>query len=88
MNVYILVLFVCLTANIAKANTNSTCICTTVPCPHENVNTVIMGNGYATIEYIYHMHDIICHARSACVHACGTRVAQCARIEFAAADPA
>lgn len=57
MNVYILVLFVCLTANIAKANTNSTCICTTVPCPHENVNTVIMGNGYATIEYIYHMHE-------------------------------
>ena len=56
MNVYILLLFVFLTANIAKANTNSTCICTTVPCPHENVNTVIMGNGYATIEYIY----IIC----------------------------
>jgi hypothetical protein len=36
---------------------SSECVCTTVPCPVEGNNTVIMGNGNANIEYVYAIHN-------------------------------
>lgn len=33
------------------------CVCTTVQCPQEGINNVIMGNGYANIDYIYEFHN-------------------------------
>tara|TARA_B100001093_G_scaffold185108_3_gene177922 strand:+ start:18319 stop:18879 length:561 start_codon:yes stop_codon:yes gene_type:complete len=36
---------------------SSVCICTTVPCPQEGNNLVIMGKGYANITYTYHVHN-------------------------------
>ena len=35
--------------------TNASCVCTTVSCPIEGNNKVIMGNGSANINYIYKM---------------------------------
>lgn len=32
------------------------CVCTTVPCPVEGNNTIVMGNGFALIDYIYENH--------------------------------
>ena len=37
--------------------TNSECVCTTVPCPTEGNNHVIMGNGSADMNYIYKLHN-------------------------------
>lgn len=37
--------------------THTSCVCTTVPCPVEGNNNVIMGNGYANINYIYTLHN-------------------------------
>ena len=37
--------------------TNSECVCTTVPCPTEGNNHVIMGNGSADMNYIYKFHN-------------------------------
>jgi hypothetical protein len=33
------------------------CICTTVPCPIQGHNTVIMGEGGANITYTYNLHE-------------------------------
>jgi len=35
----------------------SSCVCTTVDCPVEGVNHVIMGGGGATIDYMYENHN-------------------------------
>jgi len=35
---------------------SSQCVCTTVSCPIDGNNTVIMGNGNAHIEYTYEKH--------------------------------
>ena len=32
------------------------CVCTTVMCPMEGKNNIIMGNGYANIDYTYQQH--------------------------------
>jgi len=37
--------------------TNASCVCTTVSCPIEGNNKVIMGNGSANINYIYNLHN-------------------------------
>jgi hypothetical protein len=37
----------------------STCICTTVPCPQEGINNIIMGNGHAKMEYNYILQNDI-----------------------------
>jgi hypothetical protein len=42
-------------ANIYLAQT-SECVCTTVDCPVEGKNNIVMGGGYANIEYIYQQH--------------------------------
>lgn len=34
----------------------STCVCTTIICPVEGRNDIIMGNGYARMEYTYQLH--------------------------------
>lgn len=36
---------------------SSICICTTVDCPVEGSNPIIMGNGYANIDYTYKKHN-------------------------------
>jgi len=36
---------------------SSDCVCTTVDCPKEGINRVIMGNGNAHIDYVYDYHD-------------------------------
>jgi len=36
---------------------SSNCVCTTVDCPIEGINHVIMGNGYAHIDYMYEYHN-------------------------------
>ena len=36
---------------------SSSCVCTTVDCPVEGKNTVIMGDGNANITYMYSMHN-------------------------------
>lgn len=46
---FVLILFASLFP-IFKA---SSCVCTTVDCPMEGNNTVIMGNGYAEMAYVY-----------------------------------
>jgi len=35
----------------------SSCVCTTVDCPVEGNNTIIMGNGGANIDYTYIKHN-------------------------------
>jgi len=37
--------------------TQSDCVCTTVPCPTEGNNHIIMGNGSADMNYIYKFHN-------------------------------
>ena len=37
--------------------THASCVCTTVACPVEGNNNVIMGNGSANINYIYKSHN-------------------------------
>ena len=37
--------------------TYASCVCTTVPCPIEGNNHIIMGNGSADINYIYKLHN-------------------------------
>ena len=34
----------------------SSCVCTTVQCPTEGTNSIVMGNGYAEIQYMYKNH--------------------------------
>lgn len=34
----------------------SPCVCTTVECPQEGSNLIVMGNGSAIIEYVYSLH--------------------------------
>ena len=35
---------------------SSSCVCTTVDCPKTGENNIIMGNGYANMNYIYEQH--------------------------------
>lgn len=44
--------------NIVQSN-NSPCICTTVPCPEEGENNILMGKDGANITYIYELHQNI-----------------------------
>ena len=37
--------------------TGANCVCTTVPCPIEGNNHVIMGNGGADMNYMYKLHN-------------------------------
>ena len=37
--------------------THASCVCTTVTCPMEGNNNIIMGNGSANINYIYKLHN-------------------------------
>ena len=36
---------------------SSPCVCTTVECPTEGHNRIVMGNGSAIIDYIYTYHN-------------------------------
>lgn len=50
---YLLFLFV----TLIKIGNTSECVCTTVQCPVEGENHIIMGNGNADMTYIYELHN-------------------------------
>jgi len=47
---------------------STSCVCTTVECPEEGHNSVVMGNGYAKFDYLYTYHN----AQEVVVSASGT----------------
>ena len=49
--------FLILSYTINATNLTSSCICTTVQCPIVGTNTLVMGNGSATIHYKYILHN-------------------------------
>lgn len=61
---YISILFILFT--LIQKTKSSACVCTTVPCPKEGHNPIIMGNGYATLDYFYILHgshEVVSHAQ-------------------------
>ena len=46
----------------------SSCVCTTVDCPIEGNNSIVMGNGGANIDYLYTKHS----EYEVVISACGT----------------
>lgn len=56
--------FLTVIANLCLVQT-STCVCTTVDCPVDGKNNIVMGGGYANIEYIYQQrgeYDVVMSA--------------------------
>lgn len=52
-------LFLILNCIIGNGYDASKCICTTVQCPLEGINTLVMGDGGSTIDYTYILHNNI-----------------------------
>ena len=49
--------WLCLLASLLRiVQSSEYCVCTTVPCPQAGNNHLVMGNGYATLDYTYSIH--------------------------------
>ena len=49
--------FVFFSGLVRQTRQSSPCVCTTVDCPEEGTNHVVMGNGSAILDYIYSSHE-------------------------------
>lgn len=49
--------FVLFSELVKQTRQSSPCVCTTVDCPEEGKNHVIMGNGSAILDYMYTSHE-------------------------------
>ena len=60
------ILFLLFSCFMRQTRQTTPCVCTTVECPQEGTNPIVMGNGSAIMDYIYtshEEHEVVMHAK-------------------------